>query len=355
MAGTRVAASTDARSGRAFTLVELLVVIGIIMLLMALLLPAVQSAREAARLVTCRNNAKQLAQGSVTHLELQGYFPSGGWGFLWSGEPDRSFGKTQPGGWAYAVLPFIEQKNLHQLGAGLDDASRAPFTQQRMSTAVRTFYCASRRKAKAYPSSGAHGPRNCARPATYAKTDYAINIGDSQVGGSFLPAGPGTSCMSTYPKCVQCGSANCDEDNWYGESIWMLTFNGLSSHRSEIRADEVTDGFSTTLLLGEKFLNPDEYETGNDGADNGDAWQGRDWDVARWTAGRPLPDTRGVTNWTLFGSAHAAGITAAACDGAVRGVRFDIDPLVWQRLGNRRNTQPGGSLQPDNTPTDWPR
>ena len=62
-----------------------------------------------------------------------------------------------------------------------------------------------------------------------------------------------------------------------------------------------------------------------------------------------------MTNWTLFGSAHAAGITAAACDGAVRGVRFDIDPLVWQRLGNRRNTQPGGSLQPDNTPTDWPR
>jgi len=199
MAETRVAASTDARCGRAFTLVELLVVIGIVMLLMALLLPAVQSAREAARLVTCRNNAKQLAQGCTTHLELQGYFPSGGWGYLWSGEPDRSFGKTQPGGWAYAVLPFIEQKNLHQLGAGLDDASRAPLTQQRMSTAVKTFYCASRRKAKAYPASSAHSPRNCGRPATYAKTDYAINIGDSQVGGSFLPAGPAPRACPPTP------------------------------------------------------------------------------------------------------------------------------------------------------------
>ena len=332
------------------TLVELLVVIAIIALLMALLLPAVQTAREAARLVTCRNNAKQLAQGCVTHLELQGYFPSGGWGYLWSGEPDRGFGKTQPGGWAYAVLPFIEPKGLHQLGAGLPDSARAPFTQQRMSTPVKTFYCPSRRKAKAYPSSSAHGPRNCARPATYAKTDYAINIGDSQVGGSFLPAGPATSCLSTYPQCIQCSGPNCDEDNWYGESIWMRTFNGLSSHRSEIRADEVTDGFSTTLLLGEKFLNPDVYETGTDGADNGDAWQGRDWDTARWTAGRPLPDTPGVQNWTLFGSAHAAQITAAACDGSVRGVRFDIDANVWRRLGNRRDTESGTAI-----PTDWPR
>lgn len=113
MTDIRPSALNSARRGRAFTLVELLVVIDIIMLLIALLLPAVQSAREAARVVTCRNNAKQLAQGCITHLELQGYFPSGGWGCLWSGEPDRSFGRTQPGGWAYSVLPFIEQKNLH--------------------------------------------------------------------------------------------------------------------------------------------------------------------------------------------------------------------------------------------------
>jgi type II secretory pathway pseudopilin PulG len=363
MAGTRVAASTDARCDRAFTLVELLVVIGIIMLLMALLLPAVQSAREAARLVTCRNNAKQLAQGSITHLELQGYFPSGGWGWLWSGEPDRGFGKTQPGGWAYAVLPFIEQKNLHQLGAGLDNTARVPFSQQRISTAVRTFYCPSRRKAKAYPSSANHVPRNCPRPTTYAKTDYAINIGDTQYknsnGSVFFFPGPPSSCLDTYPKCLQCDpsrSQKCNDDNWYAEDLELSNFNGLSSHRSEIRGDEVEDGFSTTLLLAEKYLNPDSYETGEDAADNGDAWQGRDWDTARWTVAVPRQDRPGQNVPDLFGSAHASGINAAACDGSVRGVRFDIDPNLWKRLGNRRNTQPGNpQIPPDNTPTDWPR
>jgi len=227
---------------------------------MALLLPAVQSVRESGRIVTCRNNAKQLATGCITHLELQGFFPSGGWGWLWSGEPDRGFGKMQPGGWAYAVLPFIDQKNLHQLGAGLDDAARAPLTQQRISTPVKTFYCPSRRKAKAYPSSSAHVPRNCPRPATYAKTDYAINIGDSQnrrPDGSiiFFP-GPATSCLTTYPNCLQCNPSSnpaCSVDSWYGEDLELSRFNGLSSHRSEIRADEVTDGCSTTLLLAEKI------------------------------------------------------------------------------------------------------
>lgn len=339
----------SARRVTAFTLVELLVVIGVISILMALLLPAVQAARESARLVTCRNNAKQLAQGCITHLELQGFFPSGGWGFFWTGEPDRGFGKTQPGGWAYAVLPFIEQQALHQLGAGLNDAARAPFTQQRMSTPVKSFYCPSRRRAIAYPSSANHVPRNCSRPATYAKTDFAINIGDSQVGGSFLPAGPAISCLSTYPDCVQSGT-NSNPDNWYGESLWMKSFNGLSSHRSEIRSDEVTDGFSTTLLLAEKNLNPDLFKAGTCAADNGDAWQGRDWDTARWTAQAPLRDTPGTNGIHQFGSSHAAQITAAACDGSVRGVRFDIDAGVWRRLGNRRDTE---SATP--VPTDWPR
>jgi type II secretory pathway pseudopilin PulG len=307
----------------AFTLVELLVVIGIIMMLMALLLPAVESARESARLVTCRNNAKQLAQGCLTHLELQGYFPSGGWGYLWTGDADGGFGATQPGGWAYSVLPFIEQKNLHQLGAGLDESGRRAAAMQRMQTPVRIFYCASRRKPKNYASANSH--LNADRPSTAAKTDYAIN------GGGFR----GTLWDNWIPRDWQ-----DDQDKT----------TGITGVKSEFRPDSFPDGMSSTLLLAEKNLNPDRYQTGNCDADNGDTWQGKDWDTIRWTAAIPLRDTPGVDGIERFGSAHSNGITAAACDGSVRGVRFDVDQALWQRLGNRRDTATGTPLS-----TDWPR
>ena len=101
------------RSG--FTLVELLVVITIIGILVALLLPAVQAAREAARRLQCANNVKQLALAALSHESAITFFPTGGWDKVWLGHPDRGFGKSQPGGWIYNVLPFIEQEALHDL------------------------------------------------------------------------------------------------------------------------------------------------------------------------------------------------------------------------------------------------
>src|SRR5215831_9732275 len=99
-----------------FTLVELLVVIAIIGILIALLLPAVQAAREAARRSQCRNNLKQLGLGAQNHLSAQKIFPSGGWGYTWAGDPDRGYGERQPGGWAYSLLEFIEERDVHSIG-----------------------------------------------------------------------------------------------------------------------------------------------------------------------------------------------------------------------------------------------
>ena len=100
-----------------FTLIELLVVIAIIGTLIALLIPAVQAAREAARRLQCGNHIKQLALAVTNHESALCSFPTGGWHKTWLGHPDRQFGGKQPGGWIYNVLPFLEQGALHDLGA----------------------------------------------------------------------------------------------------------------------------------------------------------------------------------------------------------------------------------------------
>ena len=76
----------------AFTIVELLIVITILAILIALFLPAIESSREAANRTQCKNNIRQLALAATNHLNAAGYFPSGGWGFRWAGDPDRGYG-----------------------------------------------------------------------------------------------------------------------------------------------------------------------------------------------------------------------------------------------------------------------
>ena len=100
-----------------FTLVELLVVVTIIGVLIALLLPAVQAARETARQSQCKNNLKQLALGCLNHETATGRYPTGGWGWAWTGDADMGNDRLQPGGWIYNLLPFIEQPALHDMGA----------------------------------------------------------------------------------------------------------------------------------------------------------------------------------------------------------------------------------------------
>src|SRR6185295_13979573 len=138
------------RAGWGFTLVELLVVIAIIAILVGFLLPAVQQAREAARRIQCANNLKQIGLAALNHESANKFYPSNGWGWAWVGDPDKGVGPTQPGGWIYNVLPYLEQQALHDSGAGLTGAAKSAALAKMTTTPVAAFNCPSRRKAIAY-------------------------------------------------------------------------------------------------------------------------------------------------------------------------------------------------------------
>ncbi len=311
---------------RGFTLVELLVVIAIIGILIALLLPAVQSARETARRLQCSNNLKQLGLACLTHEGTQGFFPTGGWGCLWVGDPDRGFDEDQPGGWVYNVLPFLEQQALHDLGAGSDDSGKKAAVRTLVQTPLTFLNCPSRRSSATYTNNRGTlvaynaGSVNSSSDTGRSRTDYAANAGTLN---AWDCDGPTTlSEVPTY-------------DRWLPSS----SYNGIVFMRSKTTMAQVSDGTSNTLLLGEKYLNPENYLTGADGGDNENMYIGHGNDVLRWTHPNypPRQDQAGYACSFCFGSAHAGGFNTVFCDGSVHTISYTIDSVVYSYLGNRKD------------------
>jgi len=174
------------RKNRGFALVELLVVVTIIGILMGLILPAVQASREAARRTQCQNNLKQLGLAVQSHQLALNQFPSGGWGYLWVGDPDRGDGPKQPGGWVYNLLPYMEQTALHDQGTRMTGAAKMAALTEVVQHPLTIMNCPTRRPASLYPYDMAQPPRNYDNSPKVAKTDYAINGGDRT-----CPGGPG--------------------------------------------------------------------------------------------------------------------------------------------------------------------
>jgi prepilin-type N-terminal cleavage/methylation domain-containing protein/prepilin-type processing-associated H-X9-DG protein len=301
-------AESDPMDRSGFTVVELLVVIAIIGVLVALLLPAVQMARESSRRGSCANNLRHQAVAVKLHEGTHKIFPTGGWGGEWLGDPDAGYGPKQPGGWIYNVLSFIEQDNLRQLGRGLrgrgagsgdprttEGDPRTTFEDAMvtlMQSPVPVFYCPSRRLPGLYPYTGGE-LKNFAKkpPEKVAKTDYAIS-------------------------------------------------RTISHEKSEVIMPDVQlqgKGASKTVLAGEKSLGADAYESGGAG-DSLVAYVGDCDDIRREPTRSPTPDrgagsgdprtTEGsgdprTTAAAGFGAAHPSGANIAYCDGSVRFVLED--------------------------------
>jgi prepilin-type N-terminal cleavage/methylation domain-containing protein len=313
----------------AFTLVELLVVIAIIGILIALLLPAIQAAREAARRMECTNHLKQMSLGVLNHESALKFFPSGGWIWYWMGDPDQGFGKMQPGGWAFNILPYIECKTLHDMAKGQTLTEKRKTLALMGQTPLAIFYCPTRRGAAVYPNT-----YNCVNTdsiAFAARTDYAANAGDV-VGGWWnapdLGGDPTKMPPSDYPN--------------------MSDVTGVIFSTSMVRSKNISDGLSRTYLLGEKYLIPDHYTDGVEGVDNNPLYAGFDWDWERWGGPetpldptyQPTRDRRGESSFIKFGSAHAAVFNMSLCDGSVRPISYDIDPIIHSRLSSRNDGKP---------------
>lgn len=321
------------RRSSAFTLVELLVVIAIIGVLVALLLPAVQAAREAARRTQCTNNIRQLALGFLNHHDQMQHFPTGGWGYPWVGDPDQGYGKNQPGGWVFNVLPFIEEGALHGLGTGLPDSQKRDASAQRIDSPVSSVNCPSRRPSIAFKR-GCCSAHNTNYRQREARSCYAANLGDSPALVLFDPVPPTTIAQGEDPGFVWADTSG---------------ITGISFQRSETRIAEIEDGTSKTYMIGEKYVNSENYLDGGDPGDDWCMYTGQQDDIYRstyidtnvsppnpWT---PMQDRPGVVDTGRFGSAHASGCNFAFVDGSGRFMPYSIDGEVHRALGNRADGQ----------------
>jgi prepilin-type N-terminal cleavage/methylation domain-containing protein len=336
-----------------FTLVELLVVIAIIGILVALLLPAIQAARESARRQQCQNNLKQLALAALNHHEVAGHFPTGGWGWWWVGDPDRGFSSDQPGGWVFNVMPFTEESARYKAAS---DGDPERITTQQLE-AIRTIVvnpiplidCPSRRTGQVFPKpvDGTFVAHNSAKNPVSGnvagRSDYAINAGDRDY--TYIDRMPGGATLTPKqnydvakdfawpwsPRGTPQSPVPASAPKYKISNL----LTGVSFQHSEVGMKHVTDGTSRTYLIGERYINPNNYDTGTDGADNETWCTGFNNDNFRCGFDLPEQDRPGVSYSNRFGSVHAAGWYVSWCDGHVELVSYDIDLMVHRGNANR--------------------
>jgi prepilin-type N-terminal cleavage/methylation domain-containing protein/prepilin-type processing-associated H-X9-DG protein len=279
--------SVGRRPASAFTLVELLVVIAIIGILIALLLPAVQAAREAAWRMQCSSRLKQLALAMHNYANTHKSFPPG---CITDGVPQR-----QQWGWGVFLLPYVEKIPLHRELAPNDrrlvDLLNDPRARVLVQTPIPLFRCPSDRT-----------------PRLLEKTEQIRDFdGEAPVGTDFFAATSNYIGVTGF---------------W---DIADLPANGVFFPNSAVDFSQIRDGTSNTFALGER----DFYCAAGAWAGVRDARGGgpRGADYVLGRVSIKLNDPRNVGNDRCcegFSSPHAGGANFALCDGSVRFINENI-------------------------------
>jgi prepilin-type N-terminal cleavage/methylation domain-containing protein len=287
-----------------FTLVELLVVIAIVGLAAAIVLPAVQGARESARRMSCANNLKNIGLAGIQYENARRQYANLTETVTW-----------QPT-WIVATLPFMEEATLFKtwakiVGYGAPQQATVSIDalKELIAKPVAVYYCPSRRPVAAYPYGTAPTGQ---LPMMAARTDYALNGGCSK---------------------------DSDDLNSQWPGIWNPVALGNASR--PVRAKDVTDGLSKTYLAGEKSMTSDDYTSGTAIGDLGSIYDCGMGTCVRFAKRAPTPDpshTDGYQScWSChsFGSAHPTVWNAVFCDGAVRAISYNMSFANHAALASR--------------------
>jgi prepilin-type N-terminal cleavage/methylation domain-containing protein/prepilin-type processing-associated H-X9-DG protein len=302
---------------RGFTLIELLVVISVIALLVGLLLPAVQSAREAARRMQCTNNLKQITLATLNYESVWTTLPRGG--FLQqicagSGFFDPTGIPYISGGVFLTLLPYLDQRPLYD-AMNLDVNVWTAINATISATGLSTLWCPS--------------DPGMSRPRTVPD-------------GSFYDPGPFTMNFTSY--AGNCGTWSL---GWTPQNNGQL--NGLFLREAVVPLASVTDGPSNTLAFGEHaqpILSPDD-QLGWHWWPSGyvpDTLFITLYPMNPQRATAEIPDFIGFDSYTLAASSlHPGGCNFAFLDGSVRFLKETID--CW-RIDPATGLPPGISIDP---------
>ena len=321
------APSAARRHRSAFTLVELLVVIAIIGVLVALLLPAVQQAREAARRIQCTNNLKQIGLALHNYHDSQKSLPSGEF-WLPLRTPEGAWIHWSHWSWAVKTLPYVEDSALYQTADLTQPAMQGANIQEIILSTPPLFQCPSN-------ALNASQPR-FANEQTFrqeiGECDYAANSGDHACGGDFgIGADPTVGAPPEYPFC-----ANTFSSQGYREGSHPLR-GVIGRFGWAARFREIKDGNSKTFAVGEcigLFSLNQNFGT--------QSWaltsHPINWRNDRFLNNRQLWPTEANPQWgdgLVFRSLHPGGAQFVFCDGSVQFVSEDIDHPTYMALSSR--------------------